>query len=760
MSTSFQSCPGCESFILADTIECPECGHVFDEERAKASKSLTRDLENQNMYDSCRKCGESVRSGLVRCWNCNSFMRKDVEARYAEMKATPQRIVFSDVPLDQRTEVVTRDMSEGRGDVYDAQDDDEFEFTLRSGDGQSPAVKDTGAPEADDDDGFELSPSKPTQPQAQPPVQSSPAQPPAAPPPAAPAAAQPESPAPTPTPAAEAPAAAQDTSKPEAEAPKDATAKPDAAETPATTSSETAKPEADEKKSVDQFDVNDLLGIAMQDQKETRKRKKQKVEEARSKRILLPCTRCGAWIRVHEDDGGRTLRCRQCKFPFLVPMMKKKEKPKKGAAKESAAKISIKWLDDVRFHAVAPTEIVLKPGSLEKAATAVDLGFYEGGLQVLTYAPPAKKSLFGKADGPPAVEEQRTQVRAHIVKTGAVASLPFGEVQSIAPEAVSKVRLVQPVAEAHESMFAGVPVFGAGRIALYLPLTLEDNKQAFVSLPISGYRTLAAELQSRFHLELNAQQNGVPMSEESETLKCKISEMPVTSVKDLEYYENDPDYELELSGYKCGTCGIAVGEAARAQQKLGGAAGKGIGKAKCPGCSNKMGVQKLYSISRSPASAEETEEEEEDVSSVLRKPAQTTATAPAAAAAPAKSELTSEALQGKWKMLTLGLGGNFDKPDDVSGAGIEFVVTGDKYSVSAGGTVQEQGILTFVATEKPAQLDLLVAEGPDAGKSHLGLVRIVDGKLHNCQAAFGEARPQSFESAAGSTNTLAIFERA
>jgi hypothetical protein len=52
-----------------------------------------------------------------------------------------------------------------------------------------------------------------------------------------------------------------------------------------------------------------------------------------------------------------------------------------------------------------------------------------------------------------------------------------------------------------------------------------------------------------------------------------------------------------------------------------------------------------------------------------------------------------------------------------------------------------------------------VTEGPDAGKSHLGLVRIVDGKLQNCQAAFGEPRPESFESRAGSSDTLAVFER-
>lgn len=738
MSTSFQSCPKCESFILADTYQCPECEHVFDEVRANAAASLTKDLENQSMYDTCRGCGESVRSGLVRCWNCNKFMRKDVEARYEQMQSSPQQIIFSDVPQDERTELIDRREEDNHADVYDAQGEDDFEFTLRSGDaGETGNTENTGNA-ADDDDGFELSPSRP-QPQATPAAQVTPAAAPQTP------VSQASTPASTPadTPAPKAPAAV-----PEAGGGK-----------PADTPPADKPPAENEQKAPDDFDVNDLIGIALQDQKETRKRKKKKVDEARSKRILMPCNRCGAWIRVHQEQGGRTLRCRQCKFPFIVPQMKKKGPSQKGSKSKSvAAKIEITWLDDVRFHVVSPTDIVLKPGSLEKSAAAIDLGFHETGLHVLTYAPPAKKSLFGKADGPPTTEEQRRLVRAHIEKTGAIAGLPFGDLHTIDTENLSKVRLVQPVAEAHESMFAGVPVFGNGRIALYLPLASEDNKQSFVSLAISEYRKLAAQLKERFGTEINAEQNGVPAADESDTLKCKISEMPVTSVKHVEYYENDPAYELELSGYLCGTCGIAVGEPARAQQKLGGVAGKGIAKAKCPGCSNKMGKQEIFKISKAPSADEDAgDNDEEDPSSVMTQVLPVPASQAAAAAA---AGLTSEAIQGKWKMLSLGQGGSFDKPDDMSQTGIEFAVDGDKYTVTAGGAIQEQGTISIVSSENPAHLDQQVTEGADAGKAHLGLARIVDGKLQNCQAAFGEPRPKGFESEAGSTDTLAIFERA
>lgn len=716
MSTSFQTCPGCDSFILSDTYECPECGHVFDDARAQAAAAVEKDLKNQSMYDTCRKCGESVRSGLVRCWNCNSFMRKDVEARYQQMQSSPQHIIFSDIPKEKRTELLEK-RSHGTGYIsraLDAQDDSEFEFTLRDS--------------AADDGGFELNTGgSKTQPAA--PANTEPAKP------AEPAASQNAAPAPAET--------ADSTTDAEADAQAKEAAK---------------KAAAEEKKAQEDLGVDDLVGIALQDQREHLRRKKQKVEEARSRRILLPCTRCGAWIRVSEDQSGHTLRCRQCKFPFVVPQIKKKEKGGAKGKQAAAPQIKVAWVKDVQLHVVSPTDVVLKPGSLQKTSEPVDAAFHESGLYLQKFAPPAKKSLFGKADGPPEVDEQRQQIREQISKTGAIADLPFGELHKVPADNVSKVRLIQPVAEAHESMFAGVPVFGEGRIAVYLPLELPDQKQAFLSFTLTEYRRFSAPLQEMFGVALKAEQNGVPASEVYETMKCNLSEMPVQALKDVVYYENDPGYELEVSGYICSTCGIAITEEARARKKLGGATPKGIGKAKCPGCSNKFGDRKAYKITKSP-SDEESLEEVEDVSEVLRPKK-----APAAAetAKPAKAQdpaVTSAVLQGQWKMISIAENGNFESPNDVSGAEIVFAIDGEKYTVSAGGAVQEQGKLILDTSHNPVQMDQKISEGADAGKSHLGIVRIMDGKLQNCQAAFDEARPENFESQPNSRNTLAVFER-
>ena len=76
-------------------------------------------------------------------------MRKDVEARYEQMQASPQRIIFSDVPADQRTELLEhRHDDRNAKSVFDAQDENDFDFTLRDGDTQ----------DCTDDDDFELTP--------------------------------------------------------------------------------------------------------------------------------------------------------------------------------------------------------------------------------------------------------------------------------------------------------------------------------------------------------------------------------------------------------------------------------------------------------------------------------------------------------------------------------------------------------------------------------------------------------------------------
>ncbi|MEO2017385.1 MAG: hypothetical protein ABGZ53_23775 [Fuerstiella sp.] len=529
-------------------------------------------------------------------------MRADIEAKYNELKAKPQAIIFSDIPLEERTEMLpARDDSLGGygRSMFDAEEEDNAEFTLNN-------------LSANDGAEFELDLST--------------------------AASQPSAPAPKPSAPAAKPVANEKTggtaptdkavsASSSEESTSDKAKADDTAAADDAASKQTAAT-SNEQKSPGDLDDVDLVGIAMQDEKEEKRRQRGKVMESRRKRILLPCS-CGAWIRVSQDQSGRTLRCKQCKNPFIVPEIKKKGKGPQEAQRASAPQIKVAWLDDLQLHIIAPTDVVLKPGSLAKTFESVDGIFHETGLYLVKYSAQAKKSMFGKAaDGPPAVGQQRALTREHIQKTGTIADLPFGELHTVAAEQTAKIRLIQPVTEAHESMFAGVPVFGDGRIAVYIPLELADSRQAFISMPLSVYRRVSEQANDLFGLKIAAEDNGVPAAEETDTLFCFLSEVKIEAVKNVVYYENDPGFDLELSGYVCGTCGVAITESSRKNKKLGGAAGKGLAKAKCPKCSNKFGDQKAYRVT---AKVDDTEEVE-DVGDVLKPKAQEAAAMPASAA--------------------------------------------------------------------------------------------------------------------------------
>ena len=155
-------------------------------------------------------------------------------------------------------------------------------------------------------------------------------------------------------------------------------------------------------------------------------------------------------------------------------------------------------------------------------------------------------------------------------------------------------------------------------------------------------------------------------------------------------------------------------------------------------------------------------EEEEDVSEVLKPKPAAAEEKPTAAEKPAddQQKVLLDSLQGKWKMVSLGQNGDFSSPTDMTPHNIVFAIDGQKYTVTAGDEVQEQGTVAVDSEQDPPHLDQNVTDGPDSGKTHLGIFRLTDGKLENCQGAFGQPRPSTFESEKDSTASLAVFERA
>jgi len=563
MSTVIRTCPGCKSLILSDTDQCPECGHVFHERRASEVTAVVDvgSMKSASLSDPCPHCGEMVRTGLVRCWNCNGFMREDIAARYRDMTSNPQQIIYSTIPLEQRTDYLpARDKAAGGAipKVYDAED-----FILSDDSAKaSPAVPDKSAERS--------TPSAPPRaPQSQ-----------------------------TPVDGPNKPETKTSGGKPDSSQSGGATKAADSANADETNAVRSADTAATSKPAVGD---DDLSSIAMQEEREVRKRRSEKLAERQRKQMLIPCS-CGAWIRVLEEQSGKTVRCRQCKQSVLVPQIRRKAEKKEEKA--ATPKLSVNWIEDVRFFRLAPTSLVLKPGSVADKFIEADLAITDSQIVIIAFtgAEKKKRSLLGKA---PKVDiaAQRTLIRDQIAASGDFTSLTDVEVHVIAAEHVPEIRLVQPILKANESMFAGVPVFGDGRIAAFLPIALEGGQQAYLSSGLTAFRAFSNMLKNNFKVELPATENGVPDSDKSDNLNCFVNQSRVESLRNLNYYQQDSAVELELSGYRCKACSTVISEEGRAKNKLGGANGKGIAKAKCPKCGGKMGEDPLYRIKKLPAAA-------------------------------------------------------------------------------------------------------------------------------------------------------------
>jgi hypothetical protein len=572
MSTVIRSCPGCKSLILSDTDQCPDCGHVFYERRkteaaATTPATTTTDtLKNASLHEVCPHCGEMVRSGLVRCWSCKGFIREDVAARYRDLTSNPQPIIYSSIPADQRRDYLPpRNMlPDGVAPVvFDAD-----EFVLGDGVGSS-------SPFEIDRASLNEAVDSPTADSSAAPVKNS---------------EQPKT-----ITQSDSTAAGEGTTESRKAAGAETTGEKTSRSTGSSSGSATTGGSGQEPS-------DDLLSIALSEQREVRKRRGERLAERQKKQMLVPCT-CGAWIRVLEDQAGKSVRCRQCKQPVVIPEIRRKTEKKSDAV--AVPKLDITWAQDAWFYSISPTSLVLKPGSLVDKHKEADLAVTPMGLHIVLSGgtDKKKKSLMGRSEKGSDRDAMRKQVHDQIAATGELKNLPNAEVHTIAPEKIGEIRLVQPILKAHESMFAGVPVFGEGRIAVFLPVTTGENEQSFCSFPLSAWRQFADRMKSLFSLQFAVSENGVPDQERSDTLSCFVNQSKIESIRSLIYYQKDPAFELELTGYKCKSCGIAVSEEGRKKNKLGGANGKGIAKAKCPKCSGKMGEEPLYRIKKAPEAA-------------------------------------------------------------------------------------------------------------------------------------------------------------
>ena len=569
MAVSILACPSCKTWLLSDTVQCPACQLVLDQNRldeVSAVPSFLTPVENET---ECPSCNEMVRAGLVRCWNCGSFLRSEIADAYKHMQENPTSIIYSELP----TQSVEESVSAGEEGTYQLArevvahaEDDDFELSADVASSDYSGFLSEPSPAAS-----VAAPTETESAMTETPPQSSTDQ---------------ASPAETPPVAED--ASAEPAGNPDQEAQNDEAALAGMAHSDATGG-----------------DV--LLDVAIQEEAETHERRRMGGRLPRAQRqtngrdgFLVYCPN-GHRIEVQEHHRGKSGRCPRCKATFIVPTLTS-DAPQPDAAeapqttetkeKPTAGKYT-HWQNDVHVHSVDTAKLKLKPGSLSAAFEQADLGFSSEGLLEVTLL---------KKGGSRGAEDKKTEVRAalfaHLNEDKPVDSVPVAGHHFFSAEQLQETRLAQPVRYAHESMFAGVPVFGEGRIAVMLPKFEENAQPEFLSFALSEFRQIANLMQKHFGITGLEADSDIPMTDEFATHKCHYSDEPLKVLEQPELYLADPNLAVKLIGRKCASCGLVVSEDSRKKERIGGKAGRGIAKSKCPKCKKPFGDISLYTLEK------------------------------------------------------------------------------------------------------------------------------------------------------------------
>lgn len=119
-----------------------------------------------------------------------------------------------------------------------------------------------------------------------------------------------------------------------------------------------------------------------------------------------------------------------------------------------------------------------------------------------------------------------------------------------------------------------------------------------------------------------------------------------------------------------------------------------------------------------------------------------------------------ERLTGTFQLVSGVIDGK-EVPEDVRRQ-TKLVTTMDKFTVSAGGEAGTSGAGTFKIdpTKSPKTANSLQTEGPDKGKTLLGIYEIIDDNHKRaCWAPVGKPRPTAFTSEPGTGHILQVWER-
>ena len=598
MAVPFIVCPSCDTLLLPDTVRCPACRHVLNEQRLRElGGDLLESLPDKAREETeCPHCQEMVKNGLVRCWGCSSFMREDIAQAYQRLQARPREFIYS-----QRAEVTTAKSG--------ADDQSTYQLNTPASDVVEPVSPSVDSLHEED---FQLDESVASSMSASQVDQAQVDQ------------------APTETSGAEStsdadiPEMTDSPSDEEAPQSKAAAAKTTTAKTTAAETTDDAQGEDTQDKTPHSEATGGdvLLQIALDEESEAGQPRmaRRLADDSQGPvkgKLRIYCPN-GHRIDVSSEFRGRVGRCPKCKARYIVPDVSGPAQaagdqpdessaatPTEGQAESYGSDQAIgeyrHWTKDVHVHVVDPAKLKLKPGSLVNEFVPTDLGFASSGLLLATLQ--KKGGLFGS--GGKKASDVRDAVLEYLRQASPLEDLPAAEHDQIPPEAIETIRVEQPNASPHESIFAGIPVFGEGRIAIRLPQREGETTLRFASFTLTEFRKFIDHLTETFGPAEFASASEIPLADAPETLACHYSEEEMQVLQQPEFYLADPQIETKLAGYRCQECGLVVSEDSRKKERIGGRAGKGIAKAKCPKCSKPFGNLPLHSlVAPAPSDAE------------------------------------------------------------------------------------------------------------------------------------------------------------
>lgn len=101
----------------------------------------------------------------------------------------------------------------------------------------------------------------------------------------------------------------------------------------------------------------------------------------------------------------------------------------------------------------------------------------------------------------------------------------------------------------------------------------------------------------------------------------------------------------------------------------------------------------------------------------------------------------TQALQGTWQITSLN-----GQPMPAEAPGMTLTFSGEKYHQTVGGKVNERGTIKVDASKKPTTIDLLIAEGEDAGKIQLGIIEVTGDEIRaSLDTPNAKQRPTDFK---------------